>query len=101
MNNALRYELEQYLKERYGGFIKEKPIRELLPTKRMFRADYYIPVGNFTIEINGGSWAQGRHVRGKGYENDLIKINLLQKHHIRCFQYTFEMLKERLYHDDI
>lgn len=27
------------------------------------------------VEINGGAWGSGRHVRGQGYLNDLEKLN--------------------------
>lgn len=27
------------------------------------------------LEVEGGTWNQGRHVRGKGYENDCEKYN--------------------------
>ena len=30
------------------------------------------------IEVNGGAWIQGRHNRGKGYLDDLIKLNNAQ-----------------------
>jgi hypothetical protein len=54
------------------------------------------------VEINGGTWARkgaercpvcgqvpvGRHVTGKGYENDREKINAATERGWRVFEYT-------------
>lgn len=96
-NKALYLELIRYIEGKYDVCLQEVMLKDILPTDRRFRADIWVPAGRFTVEVNGGSWTGGRHVRGLGYENDLIKINLLQTNNIRCFQYTFDMLKKRLY----
>lgn len=47
---------------------------------RRWRLDYYCE-GNgarIGIEIHGGVWTQGRHVRGKGFLADLEKLNAAQ-----------------------
>jgi len=49
------------------------------PTRK-WRADYYIvnlllDGSMVLIEIEGSVYAQGRHTRGKGYENDCRKYN--------------------------
>jgi hypothetical protein len=42
-----------------------------------FRLDIAWPDhGKIGIEVQGGVWTQGRHVRGKGYISDLEKHNL-------------------------
>lgn len=45
--------------------------------ERRWRSDFMVgpnmawPVrGRYLIEIDGGAWTQGRHVRGKGFEAD-------------------------------
>ena len=43
--------------------------------------DYAIPAlrqGALAIEINGGAWSRGRHVRGAGFIRDMEKLNLAQ-----------------------
>lgn len=40
------------------------------------------------IEINGGAWSRGRHVRGKGFIDDMEKLNALTELGWRCLQYT-------------
>lgn len=52
--------------------------------ERRWRFDFAIfPVnvaGNWTaIEIEGGAWMNGRHTRGKGFENDIRKYNQAAK----------------------
>ena len=66
----------------------------IMPTKRRFRADYYCPNLKLIIELNGGQWVNGRHNRGgKGYENDLTKINMAQRNGFQVWQYTYEMIE--------
>lgn len=42
---------------------------------RKWRFDYYIPMHRVAIEVEGGIWTGGRHVRGKGFTNDIEKYN--------------------------
>lgn len=44
------------------------------PTRR-WRADYAWPDYMLLLEIEGGVFNNGRHVRGVGYENDCVKYN--------------------------
>jgi len=99
---ALIQEFEEYLKGSVLSFKKEVVFSSIMNTKRKFRADYFIEFPNYykncIIEINGGQWSNGRHNRGgKGYENDLTKLNLAQKNGFRIFQFTYEMLERQEY----
>lgn len=40
------------------------------------------------IEIEGGSWSGGRHTRGKGFANDLIKYRAAVMFGWRLLRYT-------------
>jgi very-short-patch-repair endonuclease len=52
------------------------PIRELrFAPPRRWRFDYAWPARQLALEIEGGTWTGGRHVRGKGYEADCEKYN--------------------------
>ncbi len=42
---------------------------------RKWRADFAHPGYKIIIEIEGGTFSNGRHVRGKGYLNDMEKYN--------------------------
>ena len=69
--------LEQHMQEL--GLVFEREYK--FHPKRKWRFDYFIyakfgMVGRGcgpAVEIEGGIYSRGRHVRGKGYENDLEK----------------------------
>jgi hypothetical protein len=42
---------------------------------RKWRFDLAWPVYRLALEIEGGIWSQGRHVRGKGFLKDCEKYN--------------------------
>ena len=42
------------------------------PTRR-WRFDLAWPDRKFAVEIEGGAWSHGRHVRGKGFTQDCVK----------------------------
>jgi len=100
-NKALLFELENYLK-RFDEVQKEKTFNKIMPTKRLFRCDYILPNLKIIVEVNGGQWTNGRHNRGgKGYENDLMKLNIAQKNGYKVYQFTYEMLMRMEYRDFI
>lgn len=43
--------------------------------KRLWRFDFAWPEKKIAVEIEGGIWSRGRHVRGSGFENDCRKMN--------------------------
>lgn len=42
---------------------------------RQWRFDFALPAQSIAIEIDGAVFAAGRHTRGKGFENDMEKLN--------------------------
>lgn len=46
--------------------------------ERKWRFDYANPRLKVAIEIEGGIWINGRHIRGRGYKNDMEKYNRAQ-----------------------
>jgi very-short-patch-repair endonuclease len=42
---------------------------------RKFRFDFAWPEQKLAAECEGGTWTNGRHTRGVGFENDCIKYN--------------------------
>lgn len=60
---------------------------------RKWRFDFAWPDKKLAVEINGGQWQQGRHTRaGKGYENDLEKMNAAQLAGYTVLQFTPDMI---------
>lgn len=43
--------------------------------ERKWRADFAWPEQKVLVEVEGGIYSRGRHVRGKGYEDDCEKYN--------------------------
>jgi len=86
-------ELLQLIKVIDPYSVAEVNYSAIMPTKRRFRADYYIPKLSVLIEVNGGQYVTGRHNRGgTGYETDLTKLNLASANGFTVLQYTYEML---------
>lgn len=69
---------------------------EYLFSHRNFRFDYALPTKKIAIEIQGGTWTQGKHTRGKGYQNDCEKLNLAQTLGWNVLWYTPQMLEESI-----
>lgn len=42
---------------------------------RKWRFDYALPAYKIALEVEGGVWTQGRHVRPKGFLGDMAKYN--------------------------
>jgi very-short-patch-repair endonuclease len=54
--------------------------------ERRWRLDFAHLVTKTAIEINGGVWSGGRHVRGAGYLRDREKVNAAQMLGWRVFE---------------
>lgn len=71
---AARYErLIQALCQIHGW---PRPVAEyrFSPTRR-WRFDFAWPGAHVALEIDGGTWIRGRHVRPRGFLADLVKLN--------------------------
>lgn len=53
-----------------------EPVREArFIDGRRWRADFAWPDKLLIVEVEGGTWTNGRHTRGKGFESDCEKYN--------------------------
>lgn len=57
--------------EGIGGVVREY----VFHPRRRWRLDFAWPAERVAVEIEGGVWARGRHVRGSGFEHDCVKYN--------------------------
>ena len=69
--------------------------------ERKWRSDFMVgqnfawPVrGRYLIEVDGGSWVEGRHTRGKGFEADLEKLNAAALLGYRVLRFTPAMVED-------
>lgn len=60
--------------------------------ERRWRFDFAIPDKKIGIEIEGGSWTHGRHNRGAGFEQDIIKYNTATLLGWRVLRFTTGMV---------
>lgn len=61
--------------------------------KRKWRFDFAWPDLLIAVEVEGGIWVGGRHVRGEGYEADCEKYNEAQLAGWMVLRFTPGMLK--------
>ena len=61
---------------------------------RQFRSDFGFPQHKILIEIEGGTWVKGAHVRGKHYSSDCEKYNLAATLGYYVLRYTTDMLRK-------
>ena len=86
------------LEETFALHLKAKKItgfeREYrFDDKRRWRVDFAWPELKIAVEIEGGTYTQGRHNRGNGFENDCEKYNALTEQGWSLFRYTGAMVK--------
>ncbi len=62
--------------------------------ERRWRFDFCIPEKKIAIEIEGGTWASGRHTRGSGFAADCEKYNEAAALGWRVFRFTPDMVKK-------
>jgi len=60
---------------------------------RRFRFDIAFIPQHVAVEVEGGVWVKGRHIRPSGYEKDCLKYNLAVVQGWRVLRYTPQMLK--------
>ena len=61
---------------------------------RRFRFDFAWPICKVAVEMEGGVWSRGRHVRGRGFIKDCEKYNLATLLGWRILRFTGDMLKD-------
>lgn len=76
--------------ERFG--IEEPVDEHRFDSKRQWRFDYAWPKLMVALEIEGGVWTKGRHIRPIGYIGDIEKYNAATLAGWRVFRATPAML---------
>ena len=65
----------------------------LIPGRR-FRFDFLLSDTDLIVEVEGGTWAGGRHTTGAGFAKDCEKYNLALEHGYRVLRYTTNMVTD-------
>ena len=74
-----------------------KPARELqFHAKRKWRFDFAWPRYKVAVEVDGGIYCRGRHVRGAGFEKDSEKRNAAVMAGWRVLHFTSRHVKSGL-----
>jgi hypothetical protein len=63
-------------------------------TRRRWRLDFAWIKHKVAVEIEGGVWMRGRHVRGEGFIKDCEKYNAAAELGWRLFRYTAEPIHD-------
>jgi very-short-patch-repair endonuclease len=89
--------LEQKFLYYWNLFCKDFPAPEreqVFHVKPRWRADFMWRDKKIIVEIEGGTWSNGAHVRGLGYTKDCKKYNAAQSLGYKVFRATSDMLKQ-------
>jgi hypothetical protein len=81
---------EKHLEEL--GFEFQKEYR--FHPERRWRHDYYLPQLRIGIEIEGGVFSGGRHIRGTGFSKDCFKYNTATMMGIRVLRFTTQQVNK-------
>ena len=89
--SALEDELAQQM--RYAGL--PEPVREaMFHPVRKWRFDFSWPDAMLAVEVDGGTWAGGRHSRGGGYTGDCVKYAEAMLLGWRVLRVTGDMVRD-------
>jgi len=62
--------------------------------ERQWRFDFALPELRLALEAEGGTWANGRHTRGSGFDEDCAKYNAAALRGWTVLRFTGRMLKD-------
>ncbi len=87
-------DIEEMLSLHIKTFNLPEPIREhKFHATRKWRFDFAWVDRKIAVEVEGGTFSGGRHVRGSGFEKDAEKYNQAAAEGWRVFRFTSGMIK--------
>lgn len=96
-----RSDLAQKFLDRWTG-LRGAPLREEYlfhvppegERQRLWRFDFAHVESRTAVEVDGGAFTQGRHTRGRGFEQDLEKLNTAQAQGWHVYRLTERLIDE-------
>lgn len=88
-DDKLIHQIITLLEPRLGKMVTEYRFHPV----RRWRFDFAFPSSMVAIEVEGGIWSGGRHVRGLGYEKDMDKYNEAALHGWLVLRFTPEQVR--------
>jgi len=86
--------LEQWIRHGTSLPIPDRQYRVKFPGMRQpYRLDFAWPSFKLAAEVQGGTWANGGHTRGSGYEHDRRRQNRLQLAGWTVLEFTRNMIE--------
>ena len=86
MKSKTDYSVYEKIIEQTTGRVLYKEYKFL--KKRKFKFDYAFPDDMLAIEIEGGIWTSGRHIRAVGFLKDMEKYNLAAANGWRLLRFS-------------
>jgi very-short-patch-repair endonuclease len=91
---AKRRSLEDLFEQQLRAHGLPTPVREhQFHESRAWRFDFAWPAWKLAVEIDGGTFGGGRHVRPRGFENDAEKLNAATSCGWLVYRYTSTMVR--------
>jgi very-short-patch-repair endonuclease len=81
--------MEKYLTELKLAYQREYRFHPI----RRWRFDFALTEHRIGVEVEGGAWIRGRHLRPRGFEQDLRKANEATRMGWRIFRFTTNMIE--------
>lgn len=77
------------------NILKVNFVREyIFHDTRKWRFDFAFPERMIAVEIEGATWVNGRHNRGAGMEEDMVKYNEAARLGWKLFRFSTGMVKK-------
>ena len=87
-------QLEEALAFQIKALGLPEPVREYrFAAPRRWRFDFSWPDIRLAVEVEGGQWVRGRHLRPKGFASDIAKYNAASAGGWRVLRFTGDMVK--------
>jgi len=99
LKKAYKEELERSIQTQLKQAGIEFKTQVMFSESRKWRFDIGLTKNNHKhqrvlIDIQGGTWSGGAHVRGKGYENDVDKMNAATALGFEVYWFTGKQVKD-------